>query len=318
METKPRGKVEITYCAPGNAIGYRTDFEYTETFIVETTVNTELNNYARLWVAVIRECLNDVINNSNITGLKDQKLESFNWLFRDKRTFPAVAEMLGYETVHLRKRLIKFVRSQREGKNFIVAKSIYSDNLIKKGDYMAELESLSYNALQKLAKAKGIKCNGMTKDKIIESIQLLSVAALTGAAIGPSLEEQFDKAEANAISKSKASDLVAAPKPRIITDINQIHESAPRSMKIAMEAQNIIDHCNEIFAKSFYKSCKARLSDSGEGIDFIGGARQVQWVTLHQPAKTIYYYAQVFASKAVVEKTKVNENGEETFISEIR
>ena len=116
MDNKPRDKVEITHCKPGFAEGYHEDFEYRETLIIDSAHQNETVPYTRLWVAVIRESLNDIKNFNPESSLHRQQLESFRWLFRDKTTFPAVAELLGYDYRILRKNLIKFVRMYKRKK----------------------------------------------------------------------------------------------------------------------------------------------------------------------------------------------------------
>lgn len=306
MDNKPRDKKEIIYCPPGHAIGYKADIASYSNNQTEDSSTSEASNYERLWIAVIREHLNDLKPMNSKGETNRQVLESFHWLFRDKRTFPTVSAFLGYDYREFRKSLIRFVRAQKADQNFDIANKNYYVNLKKQTEkIMKALENLTYTELQKLAKEKGLSCKGLKKEALIQVIQENALKDLQETDLGQSRPKQVEPR-------------VSFVKSTLITDLGQMHEIAPRSMKIALETQGIIEKCNAVFQSSRYPDARAKLSTSGEGLDFTGGPKQVQWVTLHQPEKTILYFAHFYVQKMVVEKTRVDENGEEIFISERR
>lgn len=255
---------------------------------------------------MISQCLNDLKSQRNNIE-KQNYSESFNWLFRDKNSFPQVSHLLGYDPIYFRKKLIKFIRGYNSDNKFSFAIKNKSGSLIQitsnGTSKMVELEKLTHKQLQQLAKEKGLNCKGLSTIKIIELIKQHAELALSNIA---------------ASEQSFCAEEVPVPQPKFIINPNDIQRHTPIAMKINMEHQKIVDECNELFSSSIHPSAVAKLSKDAEGIEFRGGPKQSQYLTIHQPRKTLLHFAKAYVAKVTVEKIKKDENGDDIYVSDLR
>ncbi len=102
-------QIKVQHCPPGTAMGYKADFTYSEAPI---GTNSPLLSQHRLWWAVLRQALIDLKSGNNKKKIERHHISSFRWLFYDKKSFPIIAEYLGFDYRNLRKKLIKYVRTE--------------------------------------------------------------------------------------------------------------------------------------------------------------------------------------------------------------
>lgn len=116
LETKTRKDIKIIICPPGNAIGYKEEpmeGRITIKNIMYEVIGEPADPMRRLCIAMLRQALTDLKIYNAKEPYQALKAESFRWLFRDKKTFPIIADSLGYKPRALRKKLIIFVRSEK-------------------------------------------------------------------------------------------------------------------------------------------------------------------------------------------------------------
>jgi len=145
---------------------------------------------------------------------------------------------------------------------------------------MNELENMEYKELVTLAKAQGIKTGGISKEGLIEALKQKAMADITEAS-----------ADINPVSND-----TTAPEPLVTLDISAGVGRSVNSQEIRV--QKIVDDINEMFKKR-NPNAKAAYNADHECIQFRGGAKQAEDVTIHQPEKTIMKFAEFYVARVI-------------------